>query len=209
MKRVLKYTGIAAILAYIALTLVSHLQKPSMGPLRNWLSDYGSPAQNPSGAFYYNLGCIIAAGLLIFFCIGMMSWHRCAGKKFIVCYVCAEIGGIVAALSLIFASLIPIGTSSVHDLLSMINMIGMDFFLVFTAIAALFNPYVSNFMGLFGILTAAFNVITSNFLQKFYIGEWVFFALFMAYIAVLTYNYDRFAGGNMKAALETDIAEAM
>lgn len=209
MKRVFKFTGIAAIPAYIVLTLVSHLQKPSMGPLRNWLSDYGSPAQNPSGAFYYNLGCIIAAGLLAFFYIGMMSWNRGAGKKFAFCYICAEVSGLIAACFLILASLFPIDASPLHPTFSTINMIGMDFFIEFIAIAAFMNPFVSNFVGVLGMLTAAFNIITMNLFQKLYISEWVFFALFMAYIAVLTYNYDRFNGGNMKAALDADIAEAM
>lgn len=171
-----------------------------MGPFRNWLSDYGSPLQNPSGAFYYNLGCMIVAALLALFYLGMIRWHKGADRKFVICYIGAEAGGLVAACSLVLASLIPIGTSGLHNMFSMVNMIGMDFFLVFTAIAALMNPYVSSFAGVFGILTAAFNILTTNLLPKFYIGEWVFFALFMAYLVILTYNYDRFDGRNIKAA---------
>lgn len=200
MKRVFKFSGIAAIPVYIVFTLISHLHSPSMGPFKNWLSDYGSPLKNPSGAFYYNLGCIIAAVLLAVFYIGMTRWHREAEKKLVVCCICAEVGGLVAACSLVLASLIPIGTSGLHDTFSLINMIGMDFFLVFTAMAAFMNPFVSSFVGVFGIIAAAFNILTSNLLSKFYIGEWVFFALFMAYVAAVTYNYDRFDGKNMKAA---------
>lgn len=208
MKKIFRFSGIAAIPVYIGFTFVAHLQNPAMGPFKNWLSDYGSPMQNPSGAFYYNLGCIIAAVLLAVFYAGMIRWHKRAQKKFLVCYICAEVGGLVAACALILASLIPIGTSSLHETFSLINMIGMDFFLVFTAIAALMNPYVSSFAGIFGILAAAFNILTSNLLSKFYLGEWVFFALFMAYVGVITYNYNRFVGGNMKMAIEADTQTA-
>jgi hypothetical protein len=200
LKKVFKFAGIAAIPAYVVFTLVSHLHKPSMGPFNNWLSSYGSPAKNPSGALYYTLGCILAAALLALFYIGMTRWHRGAEKKYVVCYICAEAGGLAAACSLVLASLIPIGTSGLHDTFRMINMIGMDFFLVFIAIAAFMNPFVSSFTGILGILAAAFSILTSSLLTNFYLGEWVFFALFMAFIAVITYNYDRFDGGNMKAA---------
>ncbi len=197
MKKIFKFAGIAAITVYIVFTLISHLQSSSMGPFRNWLGDYGS-VKNP-GAFYYNLGCIIAAALLVLFFIGMTRWQRGAEKKYVFCYVCAEAGGLVAACSLILASLIH-GAGGTSDILRIIYMVGFDIFLVFTAIAAFIDPFVSGFVGVLGIITAAFNIFTSNIFTKFYIGEWVFFALFMVYIVIITYNYDRFDGQNMKAA---------
>jgi hypothetical protein len=195
LKKVFKFAGIAAIAVYIIFTLISHLQSRSMGPFQNWLGDYGSP-ENP-GAIFYKLGCVLAAVLLVIFYTGMMSWHRGAEKKYVVCYICAEAGGLAAAIAMALAALIH-GTSG--DTLRIIYMAGMDVFLVSTAIAAFIDPFVSGFVGVFGIITAAFNIFTSNFLTRFYIGEWVFFALFMVYIVAITYNYDRFNGQKMKAA---------
>ncbi len=196
MKKVFKFAGIAAILVYIVFTLISHLQSRSMGPFQSWLSKYGS-AENP-GALYYNLGCILAGVLFILFFTGMIRWHRGADKKYVVCYICAEAGGLAAACSLILAALIQ--DPSLSNALRIIFMAGASVFLVFTAAAAFMDPFVSGFVGVFGIITAAFNVLTSIILTKFYIGEWVFFILFFVYIAVITYNYDRFDGENMKAA---------
>lgn len=199
----LKYTGVAAAVVYIAFTLTAHLHNPSMGPLGNWLSDYGSPFENPSGAVFYNLGCIITAVLLALFYAGMTRWHQGAPRKLVVCYICAEVSGLFASACLIAASLIPIGTSPLHDTMSMLNMIGMDSFLVFTAIAAFINPYVGSGMGVLGIVAAAFNILSTNVpLGKFYIAEWVFFAAFIVYIILLTASYERYRGENIKAALE-------
>lgn len=200
MNKVLKFAGIAAIPVYVIFTFISHLQSPAMGPFKNWLSDYGSAALNPSGAMLYIIGCVLAALLLALFYIGMMRWHRGAERKYVVCYIAAEIGGLVAACALILAAILPAGSGTLAPTLRLITTAGMDIFIVFTAVAAFMNPYVSNFAGMFGIITAAFNIVTANLFKNLYIGEWVFFALFMIYVAIVTYNYDRFDGENMKTA---------
>lgn len=199
----LKYTGVAAAVVYIAFTFTAHLHNPSMGPLGNWLSDYGSPSENPSGAVFYNIGCIMTAVLLALFYAGMTCWHKGAPRKLLICYICAEISGLFASACLIAASLIPIGTSPVHDTMSMLNMIGMDSFLVFTALAAFINPYVGGGMGVLGIVTAMFNILATNVpLGSFFVAEWIFFAAFIVYVIMLTALYERFRGENIKAAME-------
>ena len=203
MKRVygvLKYTGAAAAAAYVIMTLVSALQSSGMGPLRNWLSDFGSPLYNPRGAVLYNAGCIAAAVLLAAFYLGMTAWLKSAARKYLVCYIGAQISGLLASCFLILASVFPIGMNPLHQTFSLINMIAMDCFLVFTAIAAILNPYVSSAVGVLGIITAAFNIFTANVFEKLYIGEWIFFGLFIIYVLLLTYNYERFSGENLKEA---------
>jgi hypothetical membrane protein len=198
--RMLKYAGAAAAAVYIVMTLVSALQSSGMGPLRNWLSDYGSPFLNPGGAVIYNAGCIATALLLAAFYIGMTGWHKGAARKYVVCYICAEVSGLLASCFLILASVFPIGTSPLHPAFSLINMIATDCFLVFTAIAALLDPYVSSGLGVLGIIAAAFNIFTANVFEQLYIGEWLYFGLFIIYTLLITYNYERFRGENLKEA---------
>jgi hypothetical protein len=198
----LKYAGLAGVPVYIGFTLTAHLHNPSMGPFKNWLSDYGSPLINPSGAVFYNIGCVITAVLLAAFYIGMTSWHDGAPRKLVVCYTGAQASGLVAAVFLVLASIVPIGTSPAHETFSMINMIGMDSFLVFTAIAAFMNPYVSSGLGVLGFIAAAFNIFTTNVIGNFFIAEWVFFAMFIVYVVLLTVMYERFRGENIRAAQE-------
>lgn len=202
-KTLLKFSGAAAALVYIVMTLISHLNYPeATGPFTNWLSEYGNPASNPAGAVFYNIGCIIVAALLAAFYIGMTRWHNGAPVKLVVCYICAEISGLFAAVCLVLASLTPIGTSPAHETFSMLNMIGMDSFLMFTAIAAFINPYVSSGLGVLGVIAAAFNIFAANVLGKTYVAEWIFFAAFIVFVILLTVNYERFRGENIKAAQE-------
>lgn len=198
--RPLKFAGVAAAAAYIIMTVISALQSKGLGPLRNWLSDYGSPGFNPGGAAFYNTGCIAAAVLLAAFYLGMTGWHKGAAKKYVICYICAEVSGLLASCFLILASVFPIGTSPLHPTFRMLNMIASDCFIVFMAVAALLNPYVSSGLGVFGIIAAAFNIFTANVLGNFYIAEWIYFALFIAFVMLVTYNYERFRGENLKEA---------
>lgn len=204
----LKYAGLAGVPVYIGFTLAAHLHNPSMGPFKNWLSDYGSPLINPSGALLYNLGCVITAVLLAAFYIGLTSWHDGAPRKLVVCYTGAQASGLISAVFLVLASIVPIGTNPAHDVFSTINMIGMDSFLVFIAIAAFMNPYVSSGLGVLGFIAAAFNIFTANVVGNFFIAEWIFFAMFIVYIALVTVMYERFRGANIRAAQENDASLA-
>jgi uncharacterized membrane protein len=67
---------------------------------------------------------------------------------------------------------------------------------------------VSSGLGVLGIITAAFNIFTANVFEKLYIAEWVFFALFIVYALLLTYNYERFRGENLKEAQARDAGVA-
>ena len=138
-----KFAGVICIPVYIVFTFISYLYNTKINPLTNWLSDFGNPLLNPSGAFIYNIGCMIVAALLIVFYIGMYQWYKNKKirMKYVICYVSAQISGIIASVFLVLASIFPLGTNTdIHSTFSLVNMIGMDFFLSFTALAFLMNP---------------------------------------------------------------------
>jgi len=57
---------IAGVTIYAILGLISFLHYPdAYNPLHNAISELGAPAQNPSGAVFYNLGGILMGVLLI------------------------------------------------------------------------------------------------------------------------------------------------
>lgn len=178
---------------YLIFTFISHLHKRDINPVANWLSDYGNPFLNPSGALLYNMGCIIVAVLLAVFYAGMFKWYmnRKIARKYVICYVCAQISGIAASVFLVLASLVPLGVNDgLHGVFSTLNMIGMDSFLSFTALAFFLNPDMKKWIGVMGYLSAVFNVITMNAFSSLYIAEWIYFLLFMAYMAIIFYNYE-------------------
>lgn len=189
-----KYAAVICIPIYITFTFISHLYNTKLNPLTNWLSDFGNPLMNPSGAVFYNMGCIIVAILLIVFYIGIYHWYRnrIIAKKYIICYVLAQISGIMASIFLILASLFPLGTNTdLHKTFGTVNMIGIDCFLDFTAISFFMNPNIKKRIGIIACLTATFNIITTNVFSSLFIAEWIYFLLFMLYLLLITLNYDK------------------
>jgi hypothetical membrane protein len=202
-RTVTRYAGVTAIPVYALCTLISALHKPSFGPLTNWLSDYGNPQLNPGGALWYNAGCIAVAALLALFYLGLAQWYRGrrAEKKYVICYICAQITGIAATACLVMASVIPLGVNdAAHSIFSLLNMIGMDCFLSFTAVAFFLHSQMPKALAVFGYAAAVFNIVCQNAFAEFFLGEWIFFLLFMAYIAIVTARYGVLARCDAKAA---------
>jgi len=190
----LRYAGVVAIPVYIAFTYVSRTHNRQINPLEFWLSDYGNPLVNPSGAAIYNTGCVITAILLALFYIGMYRWYRRdrTARKFNISYAVAQAGGLLGSLFLILTTVYTLGTDiSMHGLFSTANMIGMDFFLSFTAAAFLMNPRIHKGVRIFGFLVSVFNIVTMNAFTDCYVSEWIYFLLFMAYLVLVTMQYEK------------------
>jgi hypothetical protein len=189
-----RYAGIVCIPVYVAFTFISHIFNTKINPLINWLSDFGNYTLNPSGALFYNAGCILVALLLAVFYLGLAEWYkkREIEKKYIICYVCARISGIAASVFLVLASVLTLGTNdALHGTFSMLNMIGMDCFIVFTSIAFVLHPDIKSRIGITGFIAVAFNIVTMNFFSDFYLAEWIYFMLFMIYVVIVTVNYNK------------------
>lgn len=189
-----KFAGIVCIPVYVAFTFISHIFNTKINPLTNWLSDLGNHTLNPSGALFYNAGCILVALLLAVFYLGLTEWYkkREIEKKYIICYVCARISGIAASVFLVLASVITLGTNdALHGTFSMLNMIGMNCFTVFTSIAFVLHPDIKSRIGITGFFTVAFNIVTMNLFTDFYLAEWIYFLLFMIYVVMVTVNYNK------------------
>jgi hypothetical protein len=195
---ILKYAGVTAAVIYVVFTFLSHLSNTAISPMTDWLSNYGSPILNPSGAFLYNLGCISTAAALAVFYTGMSQWykgHR-AERKYVICYIYAQISGLAASCFLIIAALFPIGTSSLHTVFGTMNMIGLDCFISFISIAVIMHPNINISVGIFGFCTSFFNIITTNAFKDLYFAEWIYFILFIIFIVMITINYDKLGWKN-------------
>lgn len=182
-------SGFIATAVYLIFTLTSFLIYPAKySPLTNWLSDLGNPLENPSGAIYYNLGCIITAILLVLFYIGLQIWNT-GTKRTKMLLTIARITGILAALTLITASLFPLGTfTTVHTISSKMLSVFLGFFLTFSATLLLRNPAAIRWFALFGYITALFNFIYGVFLYEVFIAEWISLAMFIIFILLISYN---------------------
>jgi hypothetical protein len=194
MRNIFKYVGVVCIPIYIIFTFISHLYNISINPLTNWLSDFGNPLINPSGALFYNAGCTIVAVLLIVFYIGMFQWYKNnkIERKYTISYICAQVSGIISSVFLVLASIYTLGTNTgLHSTFGMIHMIGIDCFMDFTAIAFFMNPEIEKWIGVFAFIAAIFNIVTTNAFSELYIAEWIYFLLFMIYMVIILLNHDK------------------
>jgi hypothetical membrane protein len=138
---IISSAGIAAAVVYLIFALVAFLRYPgAYGPLTNWLSDLGNPLDNPSGAIFYRLGCVLSGAALVLFYLKLGTWNT-GSKKTRVLLTVAQCTGVFSAVCLIITGIFPLGTSTeIHSLWSMMLYVSLGFFLTFSATALMKNP---------------------------------------------------------------------
>ena len=186
------FGGITAILIYLILTLVAFLQYPgTYGPLTNWLSDLGNPQTSPSGALFYNLGCILTSLVLLLFFVGLRKWNT-GDKKMKILLMISQIMGMFSAVFLILAAIFPLGPhTSTHSFWSGMLSVAIGFFLTFSATALLKHPAFRRWIAYYAFLAALANFIygmSGATGHKFFVGEWVAIGMFIIYVFLLAYN---------------------
>ena len=181
--------GIAAVVVYLIFALVAFLKYPgAYGPLTNWLSDLGNPLDNPSGAIFYRLGCMLSGAALILFYLKLGIWNTGSKKTRVILNV-AQCTGVFSAVSLIITGIFPLGTSTeMHSLWSMMLYISLGFFLTFSATALMKNPAFKKGFGYYAFLTAAVNFIFGAILHEIFWAEWISVSMFIVYVLMVAYN---------------------
>lgn len=190
--------GIVAIVVYLIFSSIAFLKYPgAYGPLTNWLSDLGNPQASPSGAFFYNLGCILTSLVLIVFYIGLRQWNT-GNRKMRILLITAQIIGIFSAFSLILAALFPLGPhTSTHSFWSSMLTVAIGLFLTFSATALLRHPAFRRWIAYYAFLAALVNFIyamSEATGHKFFAGEWVAIGMFIIYVFLIAFNSMALAG---------------
>jgi hypothetical protein len=189
--KLLPLTAILAVSIYLVFTLAAVLSYPHpYSPLTNWLSDFGNPTRNPTGAVYYNTGGILASAVLVLFFAGLYTL-KSADKKAQVFLVLSQITGIVFAFCFFMSAMVPLGVNdSLHSVFSMMLFVFLGFFEIFSASAIRRKPFNAKPLFFFGIFAAMINFVfgvSFNFMNLF-VGEWIMIAVFIAYIITFALN---------------------
>jgi len=181
--------GIAAVVVYLIFALVAFLKYPgAYGPLTNWLSDLGNPLDNPSGAIFYRLGCVLSGAALILFYLRLGIWNPGSKKTRVILNV-AQCMGVFSAVCLIITGILPLGTSTeIHSLWSIMLYISLGFFLTFSATALMKNPAFKKGFGYYAFLTAAVTFIFGAILHEMFWAEWISVGMFIVYVLMIAYN---------------------
>jgi hypothetical protein len=186
---IISSAGIAAVVVYLLFALVAFLEYPgAYGPLTNWLSDLGNPLDNPSGAIFYRLGCMLSGAALVLFHLKLGIWNTGSKKTRVILNV-AQCMGVFSAVCLIITGMFPLGTSTgIHSLWSMMLYISLGFFLTFSATALMKNPAFKKGFGYYAFLTAAVNFAFGAILHEIFWAEWISVGMFIAYVLMVAYN---------------------
>jgi hypothetical membrane protein len=181
--------GIMAVIIYLTFTFISRLYYPGpYGPLTNSLSDLGNPQQNPSGATFYNTGCILMGLTLIPFYLGLRHWNT-GEKKMKVLLIAGQITGMFSSLSIILASVFPPGPhTATHGFWAGMLFISTAFFWVFSAFSLLRHPASIKWIAYYSFLPLIAIAIAAVIPDGRFVGEWVTVAMFMSYVIMLSYN---------------------
>jgi hypothetical membrane protein len=181
--------GYLAAAVYILCVAVAYVNYPlAYSPLENWLSDLGNPIINPTGAFAYNLGCVLAGLCLVFFFFGLNIWNDGHNKGKNLLSI-AQVTGILSAIFLIVSALFPLGAHTpIHSISGKAHIFFAGFFLTFSATILLRQPHGSKWLALFGFLAAVVNFGYGAFLHAVFIAEWAAIGMFILYVLLLSGN---------------------
>jgi hypothetical membrane protein len=187
--RLVWVSGFTATVVYLICTTVAFLQYPlAYSPFENWLSDLGNPIYNPSGAFVYNLGCILVGLSLLVFSLGLRIWDD-GNKRRKILLMITQVTNIISVLALIVASLFPLGQyTPIHSIAGKLHIFFAGFFLTFSATIMLRQPRIPKWFAYFGFLAAMVNFIYGAFLKSVFIAEWAAIGLFIVYVLLISAN---------------------
>jgi hypothetical membrane protein len=178
--------GFAVIVLYCVFTFISAvLYPPPYGPMTNWLSDLGSWSGNPSGAIYYNVGCV-ATGLALFpFYMGLYKWYDARIWRRAM-LATGQVLGLCSAFSLMMIGVFSADSGKPHLFWSA-AFFTLNFVVILVVITSLItHPRFMKLIGFYGYL-----VTFASLIFDFTIGgplvEWftVFTALGFAGLLVI------------------------
>jgi len=179
--------GILVIVVYIGFLLLSlAYYPPPYSPASNWLSDLGSPSQNPSGSHFYNIGCILTALCLFVFDASLVVW-RTGQKKRDIELMISQILGCFPAFSLIMAAIFNIDTGELHSLWSAILVITFGYFFVMLGITLFTHSSFLRPIAIYGFTIAGINMVYGFGINTPWL-EWVVIFMYLAFVGLIVLN---------------------
>jgi hypothetical membrane protein len=179
--------GVAVIAFYCIFTFTSWaLYPPPYNPINNWLSDLGNSTGNPSGAIFYNLGCILTGLALFPFFAGLYKWYTKEHWRKISIII-GQVVGFLAAFSLIMIGIFSEDSLQLHEIWSSIFFLLNLLVLVILGISLFTHPIYIKPIAYYGFAIAAINLV---FVVAYNIPIFEWFTVFTAlgYVGLIAYN---------------------
>jgi len=181
--------GLASVIVYWTFILFSFALYPGVfNPFTRMMSDLGSFNQNPGGAYFFSIGCILTGVAFFPFFIGLYEWYI-GGLRNKILTVLTQISGIFCAVCLIMIGLIPIDNFDAHTFWAVLFFTASVFTTLFPSIALYKYKFTRN-TAKFGFFASAVNIIFRFFLL-IPIFEWLTILLSFSYIILIILSMQR------------------
>lgn len=182
-------SGIASAILYWSFVLFSFALYPGgFNPLINWMSDLGNITNNPQGAYFFNLGCMLAGISLFFFFVGLYEWYI-GGKRNKIFTILTQCSGFVSAFSLFMIGLSPINYFQSHMFWAATFFTSSAFTTLFPSIALYKFKFTRN-TAKFGFFVSAVNIIF-RFFVTIPIFEWISVFLSFCFVLVIIFSMQK------------------
>lgn len=174
-----------AVLCYLAFALLAFARYPlPYSPASNWLSDLGNVDLNPQGAFFYNIGIVTTAVLLLPCFFGLSRWKTGNNPRQNLMLLITQLFGILGALALGLSGLYPMHFFTLHSFFSASLYILLGTAFAFSVAALRYHPTCPRWLLILGAFTALVDIMYGVF-HTVYLLEWFTTALFLCYVGLL------------------------
>jgi hypothetical protein len=143
----------------LRLTFTSWALYPTLfTPFGNWLSDLGNSVGNPSGAIFYNIGCILTGTAYIIFLSGFYKWYTSEKTRKIGLMIAQAIG-FLAAFSLIMVGVFSENAGDIHTLWSLVFFLLNLITILLFSLALYKHPSYIKAISYYGFAVVIFNLL--------------------------------------------------
>jgi hypothetical membrane protein len=184
---VLSFAAVFVVVLYCAFTFTSIALFPTaFSPVVNYLSDLGNSTFNPTGAWFYNAGCILTGLALLPFYAGFYEWYTVERRRKSL-MVLTQVVGFLSAFSLIMIGVFSEDSMAQHLFWSELFFVFNLLVLILANISLMTRPKFIRPIGYYGLAVAVVNllfvVLTSTPLL-----EWFTVFTALVYAGLLAYN---------------------
>lgn len=182
-------SGLSSFIVYWTFILFSFALYPGVfNPFNQMMSDLGSFSQNPTGALFFSVGCILTGIAFFPFFIGLYEWYI-GGLRNKILTILTQISGIFCAICIIMIGLVSIDNFYAHTFWAVNFFTASAFTTLFPSIALYKYKFTRN-TAKFGFFASAVNLAFRFFLLV-PIFEWLTIILSFIYIILIISSMQR------------------
>lgn len=176
-----------AIVLYVVCSTAAWWVYPSsFTPAKNWLSDLGDRSRNPSGAEFYDIGCILTAAALLLFVLGLSKWGSGRPRRNVL--IAAQLAGLTSVFFLVMLGLYSQDRLREHLIYSNWFFFCFSVFTVLLSTALLTQRHFRKSVAILGFAVV---LVSLGFHSVFPLSrplEWITESSFLVYVALVAWN---------------------